>query len=208
MAEALEIEKLYVRRGSFLLQDVNLSVEENCLYAAAGKSGVGKSTLIQAIGGAVAPAAGRIRYWGREMYEDETSIRREMSVVYDQPNFNTEMKPEKLIHEIRKFEPWFDEETCAVYMQQLELNPKLRVKLYSESMQRRFMLVLALCRNPKFLVMDEITSGVSRASREVMWDIIDTYRKEHALTILFTTHHDEEIARADHVLHLTREEQR
>lgn len=202
MTKALEIERLYVRRGNFLLADVNLSVEENSICAVAGKSGSGKSTLMGAVGGAVRPAAGRICYAGRQMYEDEAAIRREMSVIYDAPNFNTEMKPEKLIREIRKFEPWFDEKSCTIYMQQLELNPKLRVKLYSESMQRKLMLAFALSRKPKLLVMDEATSGVSRESRKIMWEMIHTYRKEYPLTVLFTTHHEEEIAGADQVLSL------
>ena len=49
MTKALEIERLYVRRGNFFLADVNLSVEENSICAVAGKSGSGKSTVMDAI---------------------------------------------------------------------------------------------------------------------------------------------------------------
>lgn len=197
--DMLRVERLYVRKGTFLLQDVNLSVEEGAVHAIAGKGGSGRSTLIQAIGGAIVPTAGRIMYNGREMYEDECSIRKMMSVIYDAPNFNMELTPERLVRELLRFEPWFDRESFLVNLQLLELNPKLRVRLYSEGMQRMLMLVIALCRQPKLLVMDELTSGVDKESGTVMWDMLGAYRKEHSLTVLFTTHHEEELSRADHV---------
>lgn len=197
--EALKLEQLYIRRGNFLIRDVNFSVEEGQICAIAGKGGSGKSSLIHAVGGAIHPQVGRILYDGRQLYEAEEQIRKEMSVVYDAPNFNTEMKPEKLVRELMKFEPWFDRETFSIYMEQLELDPKLRVKLYSEGMQRKLMLILALCRGPKLLVMDEPTSGVDRQSRKVMWELLMAYKKEKPLTVLFTTHHGEEIKQADRV---------
>ena len=38
MKNALEIEKLYVRRGSFWLKDVNLVIEEEKIHAGTCKS--------------------------------------------------------------------------------------------------------------------------------------------------------------------------
>ncbi|MDD6291172.1 MAG: ABC transporter ATP-binding protein [Lachnospiraceae bacterium] len=201
--EMLRIEKLYVRRGTFLLKDINIAIEEGETCAIVGKSGSGKSTLIRAIGGAVEPAAGKILYAGRERYEDECAIRKEMSVIYDSPNFNTELKPERLVRELEKFEPWFDRGAFAVYMQQLELNPRLRVKLYAEEMQKKLMLTIALCRKPKLLVMDESTSGVDKESRQGMWEMIEAYRQKYPLTLVFSTHHEEEVQRADCVWRLS-----
>mgnify|MGYP003472334529 FL=1 len=197
MNHALEVEKLYIRRGSFWLKDVNLKLEEGKIHAIAGKSGSGKSTLIRAIGGAVRPDAGCIRYFGNEMYEEEKEIRRKMSVVYDSPNFNVEWKPDRLVKELAKFEPWMDQQKYVQLMQEMELNRQIKVKLYSEGQQRKLMLILALCRNPELLVMDEATSGMDRASRAAMWKLIADYRQEKPLSVLFTTHHEEEMCVAD-----------
>lgn len=197
MNNALEVEKLYIRRGSFWLKDVNLKLEEGKIHAIAGKSGSGKSTLIRAIGGALRPDAGCIRYFGNEMYEEEKEIRRKMSVVYDSPNFNVEWKPDRLVKELAKFEPWMDQQKYVQLMQEMELNRQIKVKLYSEGQQRKLMLILALCRNPELLVMDEATSGMDRASRAAMWKLIADYRQEKTLSVLFTTHHEEEMYVAD-----------
>lgn len=200
MDEALQTEKLYVRRGRFMVCDVNLCLENGQMLAVSGKSGAGKSTLIHGIGGAIRPEAGRITYWGREMYQDEIGIRRNMSVMYDTPNFNLELKPRRLVKEIMKFEPWFDREKFEVYMQQMELDSNMRVKLYSLDMQKKLMLILALCRNPRLLVMDEPTNGVDALSRQLMWEMIADYRKEQELSVLYTTNDEAELERADAVV--------
>lgn len=199
---ALEGEKLYVKRGDFWLRDVNLQVPTEQIHAIVGKGGSGKSTLIRAIGGAVRPDAGCIRYDGKEMWEDEKAIRKRMSVVYDTPNFNIELKPDRLVKELSKFEPWFDKERYVCLMGQMELNRQMRVKLYSEGQQRKLMLILALCRNPELLVMDEVTSGVDRESRAAMWEMVEDYRKKHSVSVLFTTHHEEEMYIADRIWHM------
>lgn len=199
MKNALEIEKLYGRRGSFWLKDVNLVIEEEKIHAVTGKSGSGKSTLIRAVGGAVRQEAGCIRYFGKEMYENERKIRKRMSVVYDSPNFNIELKPDGLVRELCKFEPWFDQPRYVQMMSEMELNRQIKVKLYSEGQQRKLMLILALCRKPELLVMDEATSGMDRASRAVMWKLIVDYRQKNPLSVLFTTHHEEELYVADRI---------
>ncbi len=199
MKNALEIEKLYVRRGSFWLKDVNLVIEEEKIHAVTGKSGSGKSTLIRAVGGAVRPEVGCIRYFAKEMYENEREIRKRMSVVYDSPNFNIELKPDGLVKELCKFEPWFDQPRYVQMMSEMELNRQIKVKLYSEGQQRKLMLILALCRKPELLVMDEATSGMDRASRATMWKLIVDYRQKNPLSVLFTTHHEEELYVADRI---------
>ena len=199
MKKALEIEKLYARRGAFWLKDVNLVIEEEKIQAVTGKSGSGKWSLIRTVGGAVRPEAGCIRYFGQEMYENEREIRTRMSVVYDTPNFNIELKPDGLVKELCKFEPWFDQSRYVQMMSEMELNRQIKVKLYSEGQQRKLMLILALCRNPELLVMDEATSGMDRASRAAMWKLIVDYRQKNPLSVLFTTHHEEELYVADRI---------
>ena len=200
--QALTIEKLYLKRGSFLLRDFNMELEAGQIHVVVGKSGSGKSTLFRAIGGAFRPEAGRILYYGKEMYEDELKIRKRMSVIYDAPNFNMELSPERLAREWKKFEPWFDREAFTSYMNRLELEMNQRVKLYSVEKCRKLMLALALSRNPELLVMDDVTSGVDTQSRQVMWEIVERYRSKQELTILFSSHHEEELLLADRVWNL------
>lgn len=191
--KALELQGVYLQRGNFLLQNINLSIEKGDTVALTGRSGAGKSTLIGLIGNAVAADAGIIRYFGKEMYEAETTIRGQLSVVYDQPNFNTEFRAKRLAQEIRRFEKAYDLERFEQYMEQLGLDGKKRVKHFSKGSMKKFMLILALCRGPQLLVMDEPTSELDENSGEEIWTLISEYRKQQELTILFSSHNKEEI---------------
>lgn len=195
-SDALRIEHLYLRSGRFWVCDVDLALPAGEAAAIYGKTGAGKSTVIRAVGGAQQPDAGCIRFWGQELYENEAGIRRRMSVVYDEPNFNTELKPSRLVREIRKFEPFFDREAFAAYMEQLELAEDRRVREYSADMVKKLMLALALCRNPELLVLDEPTSGADAETKLLIWQVIDEYRERTGAAVLYTTHHKEEFARA------------
>ena len=193
MAKALEITNLYYKQGNFVLRDINLDIEENEAVAIIGKSGAGKSTLLRLIGNAVVADAGVIKYFGKEMYEDERQIRGDMSVIFDESNFNTELKGIRLAKEIKRFEADFSLDRFHEYMKKFELDENMRIRFYSKGMQRKYALALALSRKPKLLIMDEVTSGVDENSRNRMWEVIAEYKKSNTLAIVFTTHHLEDI---------------
>ena len=125
-----------------------------------------------------------------------------MSVIYDAPNFNMELSPERLAREWKKFEPWFDREVFTSYMNRLELEMNQRVKLYSVEKCRKLMLALELSRKPELLVMDDVTSGVDTKTRQMMWEMVEKYRSKQELTILFSSHHEEELLLADRIWNL------
>ena len=193
MAKALEITNLYYKQGNFVLRDINLDIEENEAVAIIGKSGAGKSTLLRLIGNAVVADAGVIKYFGKEMYEDERQIRGDMSVIFYESNFNTELKGIRLAKEIKRFEADFSLDRFHEYMKKFELDENMRIRFYSKGMQRKYALALALSREPKLLIMDEVTSGVDENSRNRMWEVIAEYKKSNTLAIVFTTHHLEDI---------------
>ena len=55
------------------------------------------------------------------------------------------------------------------------------------------MLSLALSRNPKLLVMDDVTLDVEQESRSLMWKVIKEYRQDRGLSIIFTTRNKDDI---------------
>ena len=201
MMNGLALENIYYRQGDFLLKDINLALPEGTITALTGRSGAGKSTLIKLIGHVLEPAAGKIRYLGKELYEDEKRIRSMLSVVYDVPNMNRELRAERLAKGIQKIEPWFSMEMFYQYMEKAKLNPRQKIRQYSQGMCKKYMLILALCRKPRLLVLDEPTSNVDPVSVREMLALIAQYRTLCEVTILFSTHNYGELKRfADAVI--------
>ena len=191
--KALELQKVYYKQGNFIIHDVNLAIEAGSCVALIGASGSGKTTLIKLIGNVMRADVGRFLYFGKEMYEDEKEIRKAMSVLFHTPNFNVNMRTLQLAEEIRRFEPWFDMQAFQTYMNRFGISTRKRVKELSSGTQRKYLLTIALCRNPKLLIMDEPTAGLDERSREVVWRTLTEYRKSHDVTIHFSTHHRDEV---------------
>jgi ABC-2 type transport system ATP-binding protein len=200
---ALELQSVYLRRGNFILHDIHFTIKQGETVVFAGGSGCGKTTLVHVIGNALCPEAGKVLYFGKELYEDEVGIRKQLSVVYDVPNFNQEMKAERLVREISRFEPWFDREFFQQGMEALQLDATARIKQYSRGKKKKFMLLLALCRKPSLLVMDDPFGGLAEEDCGSMWKLVETYRTANDVTILFTAHEgDPSLELADRVEHM------
>ena len=134
---ALELQKLYYRQGNFMIHNVNLSLGESECVALIGASGSGKTTLIKLIGNVMRADVGRITYFGKEMYEDEREIRRRMSVLFSEPNFNEHMKTLQLMEELKKFEPWIDMEAFQRYMSEFGISNGKKIKELSTGTLRK-----------------------------------------------------------------------
>ena len=69
----------------------------------------------------------------------------------------------------------------------------------SGGQRRRVDIARALVHQPKFLILDEPSTGLDIQTRNVIWDALLRLRQEQGLTILLTTHYLEEVEAADYV---------
>lgn len=84
MAEGLLLDALALEQGAFRLR-ADLEVRPGAVVAVMGPSGGGKSTLLAAVAGFVAPAAGRVLWDGRDL-GDLPPGRRPVSVLFQDNN--------------------------------------------------------------------------------------------------------------------------
>ncbi len=69
MAEACivmqQVEQVYGKKQ--VLSDINLTIEQGCIYGILGPSGCGKTTLVKAMAGILEPTAGSVQVLGEAM---------------------------------------------------------------------------------------------------------------------------------------------
>jgi ABC-2 type transport system ATP-binding protein len=86
-SKMLEIENLRKTfGGTAVLDDFNLSVPEQSIFALVGPNGAGKTTALKTIMGVHRPDAGSIRYRGETVYDSE-AVKQEVVFIPDNLDF-------------------------------------------------------------------------------------------------------------------------
>jgi branched-chain amino acid transport system ATP-binding protein len=204
MTPALELENVGRRYGELRAVDsVTLAVEPSSRHALIGPNGAGKSTLFHVISGAVRPTSGRIRFFGTTV--TRTSAHR-----------RTQLGMGRTFQHSSLFDGLTARENVAIAVQRKlghAPNPVLPtgrfrdVDARSEELlelvgladfgdvdagslsyghQRQLEIALALATEPRLLLLDEPTAGMSRDEAHRFMGLIASVPQE--LTLMIVEH--------------------
>lgn len=168
----LEINDLTVDFGSFRLDRLNLNIRKGCITGLIGRNGAGKSTLIKTIMRQQDANEGSILYGGLKFAGHEAEVLGNIACVFDTPHFNIGSKPKKLLKLYRSVYKNFDTEMYKRLMAKFNLPSDRRISKFSYGMQRKYCIILALCRNADILILDEPTSGIDPFDRSEVVGLI------------------------------------
>jgi putative ABC transport system ATP-binding protein len=171
-----------------------------------GASGAGKSTLLRLLNRLADPAAGTVRYRGRDVREvDVLALRRDVGLVPQVPALLEGTVADNVLYGSRLAERGADVAECLrLAGLDAEFAPRPAHAL-SVGEQQRVMLARALALRPSALLLDEPTSALDDATKTA---IEVTLRELHAgagLSLVLVTHDVAQAERlADRVLTLDR----
>jgi putative ABC transport system ATP-binding protein len=217
-AEALirvrNLDKTYRRGGHdiHVLQGLNLNVGEGEFVAFMGPSGSGKTTLLNLLGGLDLPSAGSVTVSGDEI--TRLSGRRlaawrarHVGFIFQMYNLvpvltafqNVEL-PLLLTH-LPKTERKRHTETALDLVGLVDRMDHYPRQL-SGGQEQRVAIARALVADPTFLLCDEPTGDLDRASADEVLNLLDQLSGSYGKTILMVTHDPRAAERAGVVLHL------
>ncbi|MBV9120953.1 MAG: ABC transporter ATP-binding protein [Chloroflexi bacterium] len=181
MPELLELRFLSKHfSGLKVLQNVNLSVSSGERRAIIGPNGAGKTTLFNLISGELQPSSGEVLFAGQSITALAPNVRCQMGMArtfqknnlfFELSTFeNVRLAMQRYLHQaLRWFRPWQSlsdvNEATQANLEHLGLwgRRDVAVKNLSYGEQRQLEVAVALASNPKLLLLDEPTSGMSPA---------------------------------------------
>ena len=174
-----------------VLKDFTLSVQKGGFTAVVGPSGCGKSTLTRLIAGLIRPDNGEIYLAGEKV----TSPRPTVGMAFQNPvmlEWRSVLKNVTLPLEIvAPRQTWRKRKERArelLRMVSLQDYEDKRPSELSGGMRQRVSLCRALVHNPEVLVLDEPFGALDAFTREELWQVMRSLRKEEAFTCLLITH--------------------
>jgi ABC-type sugar transport system ATPase subunit len=200
----IRFDNIAWQAGAFSLENISFTVPTGSYGVLMGRTGGGKTSLLEIICGLRRPTAGAIWLGDREVTHLAPGERGLGYVPQDGALFPTMTVREHLGFALRVRRRAADEIARRVeeLAQPLGIAHLLerRPPGLSGGERQRVALGRALAARPQVLLLDEPLSALDDDTREPLADLLHRVQRETAVTVLHVTHHRSEAARLADVL--------
>ena len=191
-SELVHAEGFCLRRGAFELKDVSFSLGEDEVLCFLGKTGAGKTMLLESIAGFYRPDAGHLYYRGSEV-SDIPLHRRNIGYLYQDYSLFPNMTVRANIgYGLRMLRRSREEIRAAVaeMAEWFEIGHILdqHPGTLSGGEQQRVALARALITRPSLLLLDEPFSALDPKTGRKISEKLRELRRELRCAVIFVTH--------------------
>jgi urea transport system ATP-binding protein len=208
MAKLLEVQKLTTRvAGYTILNNLDFNIDENELRVVLGPNGAGKTTLISMISGQYRPTAGKIYFAG----EDITGIgpdrifQKGISRKFQVPNLYETLSvfdnvmvslqgDRKVFTMLFRQVTGEDAERIWSILEFVGLADRASdpADRLSHGERQWLELAMLIASNPKLLLLDEPTTGMTESGKRRTAELIERIAQDHTVLLV---EHDMDIVR-------------
>jgi ABC-2 type transport system ATP-binding protein len=185
--EAKNITKQF---GSFkALDNVSISVPEQCIYGLLGPNGAGKTTLIRIINQITGPDGGELFMNGRKLLPEdvlaigylpeERGLYKKMKVG-EQALYFAQLKGLSKTEAMGRLKYWFKKLDIVDWWDK-------KVEELSKGMQQKVQFITTVLHEPKLIIFDEPFTGFDPVNANIIKNEI-LFLRDRGATIIFSTH--------------------
>jgi putative ABC transport system ATP-binding protein len=183
------VSKIY-RKGNReipAVRDLDLAIRAGEWLAVQGKTGHGKTTLLQLLGGLDRPTQGRVEFSGQDLAAaSEAQVRKVRASSFGFPLG---------VHLAQR------RARVAAALDSVGLADRARHRPgeLSGGQQQRVAIARALVKEPRVLLADEPTGNLDEDTRDEIIGLLDTLWRERGLTLVLVSHDSSVVRRAQRI---------
>ena len=202
MDALLQVKDLTKTYPGFPLDHVSFTVPKGSIMGLIGENGAGKSTSIKGILGLIRPEAGAVTFWGQDL-AGAPELKEDIGVVFDGLSFYEALTPARVGSILGAAYRRGDGALYKEYMQRFSLPMDKEIKGLSKGMKAKLGIAAALAHRPRFLILDEATSGLDPVMRDDMLDVFLEFVQDEEHGILMSSHITTDLEKvADYIVFL------
>ena len=187
------------------LDNITLTIYRGEYLGIIGRTGSGKSTLIQHLNGLIRPTSGQVLLEGQDIWSSKElthNVRFQVGLVFQYPEYqlfeetvyrdiafgprNMKLDDAEVDRRVRRAAAF-----AGLSDQILERSP---FEL-SGGQKRRVAIAGVIAMEPKVLILDEPTAGLDPAGAASILANIESYRQANGATVIIVSHSMEDVAR-------------
>lgn len=198
--ETTNLTREFIRRGETFaaVSEVNFKLAPHDLVAIVGRSGNGKTTLLNLLAGLLKPSKGEVKVNGKNLAhlnDRQISLLRNKDIGFCTQNQSLIASLNALDNVILPAMLYSKTEGEAAFDKALELFSDLEIKHLTEAYPnelsggeiRRVAIARALINHPKVFIADEPTGDLDSQSTELVMKLIEKLPTE-GTAVIFATH--------------------
>jgi len=177
------------KKNILALNNVSFKAYKDEIFCILGHNGAGKSTLVKIMTGLIRSNYGSIIYDGLSFSKNHSKVRQNMGIcMQDNIFFDLSVKDNlKIFNSLKGVKDNVDEVIEKVGL-------KTKKDTFSENLsggqKRKLCIGIAILGNPKYLFLDEPSTGLDPVSRRNVWELLSSLKKDKI--IFLTTHYMDE----------------
>jgi len=194
MLEVKNISKTYPGEDYGAVNKVSLSMNENEIVALVGKSGSGKSTMLQIIAGLMKPDEGEIVFKGQALENPEEQLiagHPKIKVVFQDFQLKPNMTvAENVRYKLLQFDKAYQTNRTRELLDLCNLSAfaTRKPRELSGGQKQRLSIARALADDPELLLMDEPFSNLDPLTKQdLLIELVEIVKSE-GLGLIFVTH--------------------
>lgn len=190
---AIELANVSKRYRYFALDDVSFRLEPGQIMGFVGPNGAGKSTTMRILMGLTRHDAGDVRVLGHVMPDQQVQAKWDVAFVSDDMRLFGGATLAWHMAFMQSIYPSWDQAYAGQLVSRFHLHPDQPIKALSRGEHVKALLLLALSRRPRLMVLDEPTAGLDPVARhEVIAELMDVLRDDER-AILFSSHDTKDV---------------
>ena len=173
------------------VNDISFTVNTGDIYGFLGQNGAGKSTTIRMLLTLIAPTAGSIELFGKNLHANRKEVLQQIGAVIEKPDLYKYLTGyENLSLFARMSGVKVTQKKLHEQLEQVGLTERAhsKVRTYSQGMKQRLGIAIALIHDPRLIILDEPTNGLDPQGIADIRNLILHLSRHQGKTIVVSSH--------------------
>ncbi len=184
---------------STAVNDISFGIKKGEILGLLGTNGAGKTTTVQMLLGLMTPTSGSIEYFGKDLKTHRSEILASVGFastyikLADRLTVYENLDIYGRLYGISKDDRQTRIKNLLTFFEMWNFKDR-NAKSLSAGQITRVMLAKAFLANPRIILLDEPTASLDPDVSQAVIQFIKEQRKNHNVSILFTSHNMDEVA--------------